>query len=618
MCGISGLLTGSDPAGSAALVQRMNAIVKHRGPDDEGATSVPLPRGTATLGHRRLSILDLSTLGRQPMARGRWTVSYNGEIYNSPSLRHDLESLGCRFTTTTDTETLLWALETWGLEATVKKLDGMFAFAATDGQALHLVRDRLGIKPLYYCRFRQGWAFASELKALTTLPGFNPHLSEAALDRYLCLGHVPSPLTIYDGAFKLPPGHILELTLEGGNPRRYWDPGDNRLTGLPGSFEDCVERLDELLNTSVKSQLMADVPLGSFLSGGIDSSLVSAIAQKQLGGSLRTFSIGFRNRDFDESIHAEAVARALGTHHTTRMMDESDMLDLVPTLHTIYDEPFADSSALPTLLLSQITREKVTVALSGDGGDELFRGYPRYDGYQQLQKFDRIPAALRRGIGDLLDRLGGNRGLGLRGRALAYRHREESFLIFLGIFHCARFRELRGYDYRDRNTRLHEACSRLDHLPFMEAGALLDQHLYLPDDILTKVDRASMKHSLEVRVPLLAHPVVEFANGLPEEFTYDGGRKKRILKTLLARYLDPKLWTRPKMGFGVPLAQWLRGPLREDLTSHLEPGFLREQGLFAPAFTQSLLANHLSGKKDDCYSLWTLYMFQKWWKARNT
>lgn len=617
MCGINGLITDPSHTEAHDLVRRMNAIQKHRGPDDEGLTSVRLPGFMITLGHTRLSILDLSLSGRQPMARGHWTVSYNGEIYNAPALRRELEAKGRRFTTTTDTEVLLWALETWELEETVRKLDGMFAFAASDGTSLWLVRDRLGIKPLHYARFSHGWAFASELKALTLLPGFDRRMSQTALDRYLCLGHVPNPLTIYEGAFKLPPGHILQLTMDGGIPRPYWDPVEDRKTDAPSTFESAVDRLDELLQTAVKSQLMSDVPLGAFLSGGIDSSLVSAIAQKHLGGSLKTFSIGFKDAEFDESGHAEAVARVLGTDHTSRIMDEGDLLELVPSLTGIYDEPFSDSSALPTLLLSRITREKVTVALSGDGGDELFRGYPRYDGYRRLLKYDLIPAPLRRWFGDTLDRLGGSGGLGLRGRAMAYRNREESFLIFLGIFHCARFRELRGYDYRERNSRLHEACARLDSSPFMEAGALLDQYLYLPDDILTKVDRASMHHALEVRVPLLSHHVVEFANGLASDFTYAEGMKKRILKSLLSRYLNPKFWERPKMGFGVPLAKWLRGPLRAELSTLLEPGFLREQGLFAPGFTQQLLNNHLSGKKDDCYSLWTLFMFQKWWKAHN-
>lgn len=614
MCGIGGWLTTNNHLDRAReTVTGMMSRLHHRGPDGSGLETVALGDDhSLVLGHTRLKILDLSPAGQQPMSRGRWSVSYNGEIYNAPVLQRELEDHGFVSTTNCDTEILCHALECWGLGPTLEKLEGMFAFAATDGERIVLARDRIGIKPLYWSLMNGDLVFASELKGLESMPGFTKTVDPLSLDQFLVLGYVPAPQSIYKHVHKLRPGHVLTMH-PGRAPdiRQWWSPLDPSTT--PDLTRDPVDQLEDILLNSLESHLASDVPVGAFLSGGIDSSLVCALIRQGLGRDLSTFSIGFDESAYDESAQARLVADHLGTDHHEDRLRIPDLLDRLDSVAGVYDEPFADSSCLPTLMLCESAQQQVTVALSGDGGDELFHGYPRYVSYDRLQKYDRIPGALRRLAGNTLDGLLGTSPLGRRGKAMSYVRREQSYGLFVGIFHIAEFCRIRGFDYEQRHGALSPDSRRIDHeTSFHDGGPLLDQILYLPDDILTKVDRASMRHSLEVRVPLLDHRVIEFANALPARFKRIGDDKKILLKRLLGRHLPERLWDRPKMGFGIPRADWLRGPLKKRLTTQLDPERLRSQGLLNANHVQQLVGEHLANRRDNSHWLWSLMTLQDW------
>lgn len=644
MCGLTGGWSRQRFGELQEALPRMTRALVHRGPDDDGHW-FEADAGIA-LGHRRLAIVDLSPAGHQPMvsASGRWVIAYNGEIYNHQDLRVELEASGKAppWQGHSDTETLLAAIEAWGVPAALQRSGGMFAFALWDREerALWLARDRFGEKPLYYGWNRGMFLFASELKALRAVPGFETAIDRQAVALYLRHNAIPAPFSIYRGISKLLPGHLLRLELaaleRGETPaaQAYWNAAEQAAAGMANPFDgsesEATDALETLLRDAVGRQMVADVPLGAFLSGGIDSSVVVAMMQAQSSRPVRTFSIGFKEASYNEAEHAAAVARHLATDHTELYVTPEDALGVIPRLPSIYDEPFADASQVPTTLVAQLARDHVTVALSGDGGDELFGGYNRYFLAARLwRRLETVPLALRklaaRGItavpvgawnalygaasplipararlsmaGDKLHKgagvLAARSGQDLyRGLISAW----EPGDLMHGIEESRRFgpaRDLRGGSLAEY-MMLEDACH------------------YMPDDNLVKVDRAAMSCSLETRVPLIDHRVFEFAWRLPLHYKIKGGTGKHILRELLYRHVPKSLIERPKMGFGVPIDSWLRGPLKEWASTLLAPDRLKNEGFFDPAPIARKWREHHSGVRNWQYHLWTILMFQAW------
>jgi asparagine synthase (glutamine-hydrolysing) len=627
MCGIAGAWYpgGNDETTLIALGHRLGNAIAHRGPDDSGAWADA--SAGLVLSHRRLSIVDLSPEGHQPMvsADGRWVIAFNGEIYDHGAIRHELAALGHRFRGHSDTEVLLAAIAQWGVEAALSRGNGMLAFAVWDRQerALWLARDRLGKKPLYYGRSDGRFVFGSELSALRALPGFRAEVDPDALALLLRFDYIPAPHCILRGVHKLPAGHLLRLdaaALRAGElpaPISWWSALDAQRTaiarGFEGSEPDALDQLDILLRDATALRMEADVPLGSFLSGGTDSSLVTALMQAQSTQPVRTFSIGFDNAVHDESEQAAAVAAHLGTAHTPLHVDGRAALDLVPELPRIFDEPFADSSQIPTTLLCRLTRQHVTVALSGDGGDELFFGYRRY---ARTLKND---ALLRRLPRAALARLAGDPGERARLGGLAALRAE---LATGGLQGQARLRvsQWRRPEAVVRGAkRLATAYDDPAALPGRghagDALMALDTACYLPEDILTKVDRASMSVALEARAPLLDWRVAEFAWSLPMAMKYRDGELKVLPKRLLERYLPRELVYRSKAGFGAPVGDWLRGPLRDWAEAQLSEQRLREEGHFEPAPIRAIWREFQAGERKWHTHLWGVLMFQAWREA---
>ena len=640
MCGIAGFL---GPAGStssadlAAIARAMGQAIAHRGPDDCGVWA-DAGRGLA-LAHQRLSIIDLSPQGHQPMTSpsGRFVMILNGEIYNYPQLRAELEQAGRApaWRGRSDTEVLLAACEAWGIEGALQRANGMFAIALADltDEQLVLVRDRMGEKPLYYGWQGRHFLFGSELKALRAHPQFEQRLETRALPSYIRFGYVPAPLSIYAGIHKLAPGTMLRVGLRerrSVTAQAYWQLPLPTGAGAP-TPQAAVERLHTLLRDAIKCRMHSDVPLGAFLSGGIDSSTVVALMQEQASRPVHTYSIGFREQSYDESAHARAVAAALGTEHRELYVSAADALAVVPLLPQLYDEPFADSSAIPTFLLSKLTRAHVTVALSGDGGDELFGGYVRYlRGRALLRLYRTAPRGLRAAAATVLDALSGQRWdrLSARGpRSLAVAITSDRLAKLAQVLPLSGHRELYARlvsQWPDPavvtgGTPSEPGLAENERL----AGSIgcpiswmmhIDQLTYLPDDILVKVDRASMAVALEARVPYLDHRVVEFAVSLPLDMKLRGGRGKWLLREILARYLDPRLTGRPKQGFGIPIAEWLRGPLREWAEELLSPRALAASGLLDPTPVRQVWEAHLAGRNYE-HRLWVILMLQAWLRA---
>ncbi len=603
----------------------MAATLAHRGPDGSGVWVDAA--GCLALGQRRLAVIDLSPQGAQPMvsACGGHVIAYNGEIYNHREIRVELESLGHAFRGHSDTEVLLAAIAQWGVEEAVKRCVGMFAFAAWDAAAreLHLVRDRLGIKPLYAGFAGDDLVFGSELKALTAHPGFDTALDPNALALYFRHNYIPAPHSIYSAAWKLRPGTIRTFRLADGGLRdmgetAYWSARAVWDAGLAAPFggteEEAADRLEAILTDAVGLRMIADVPLGAFLSGGIDSSAVAALMQKQSQRPVNTYSIGFAEREYDEAERAAAVARHLGTDHTELTCSPSDLLDVVPRIPEHWDEPFSDSSQVPTYMVCKLARKHVTVCLSGDGGDELFAGYERYAALKLWNRMTAIPGSLRLAAS-------------LLGPALGRDSRLASRLDCLGS------RDFRAfYKHLVSHTKHPERLVRSGREPTtvltdegedwralgdpVRAMQYWDLATYLPDDILAKVDRASMAVSLEVRVPLLDHRVVEFAASLPPAMRPVPPRGKRILRKVLYRHVPPELVDRPKMGFGVPIADWLRNELKEWAGDLLNPTAIRGQGLIDPCQVERWWNEHQSGKADRAYYLWDVLMLQAWLDQR--
>ncbi|RME33050.1 MAG: asparagine synthase (glutamine-hydrolyzing) [Gammaproteobacteria bacterium] len=643
MCGIAGFLQSSAALplqGQEAIVRTMRDALTHRGPDRGGDWCDPAA-GIA-LGHRRLAILDLSSAGDQPMvsADGRYVLAFNGEIYNHHELRGELEAAGHRFRGHSDTESLLEGIAAWGLVPTLQRSRGMFALALWDRRErrLSLARDRFGEKPLYYAVNGSAFIFASELKALHRHPDFRPELDRDALCLYLRHNYVPQPFSIYRGVAQVPPGCLLSRDASGRQtgPDPWWSLSATVMEAMEhpwrGSEAEAVEALEALLDEVVAERLEADVPLGALLSGGIDSSLVTALMQRRAGEPVRTFSVGYADRIYDEAPHAARVAAHLDTRHTELTVTPEEALALIPDLPQIYDEPFADASQIPTTLISRLTRRRVTVALTGDGGDELFGGYNRYFWALRLQRAAAVPAPLRRAAGAairllppaLWDRLfamlspllPAHLRFSLPGDKL---HKLAGLLAFTDpadlyrrlISHWPQPEQLVIGGREPGLLREVEAG-----LPGKVSGArrmmYLDTAGYLPGDILTKVDRAAMSASLETRVPLLDHRLLAFAWSLPPELLIRGGQGKYLLRRVLHRHVPPALVERPKMGFAVPLEAWLRGPLRDWAEVLLDEGRLRREGIFEPGPIRRRWAEHLSGRRNWQYPLWGVLMFQAW------
>ena len=618
MCGLVGEL-GSGAPRSGTWLGRAVASLEHRGPDDSG-TWVDLEAGIQ-LGHRRLAILDLSPLGHQPMvsASGRYVLAFNGEIYDHRSLRRDLEGLGARFRGTSDTEVLLQGIERWGLRATLERANGMFALALWDRQdrVLGLARDRLGEKPLFLQQGR-GWTrFASELKALRADGAPAPSIDRGALSLYLRFGFVPAPYAIHEGVGKVRPGTIRWLGKTLDREEVYWEVPALGSEPVPDDAED---QLAELLADSVALRMDADVPVGAFLSGGIDSSLIVAL-MAATGATVHTFTIGFEQAGFDESVHARAVAEHLGTDHTELRITGADAMAVVPRLATMFDEPFADQSAIPTFLVAELARRHVTVALSGDGGDELFGGYTRYRRLQVGAPLAILPAAGARVLARSSARLGAAvpraRGpartlerVGLGIEAGGTRGLYQSLLSL-----WERPSEVVGVDEPSTIfTDIEQWPLRRD-LVRRAMGA--DLVSYLPDDILAKVDRTSMAVGLEARVPLLDPRVVAWSRRWARPAVADASQMKAPLRRILATHVPRQLWDRPKMGFGAPVGAWLRGPLRSWAEELLAPEALAADGLIDPVLVRARWAAHLDGSVDQSYPLWAVISFQAWrqkWK----
>jgi asparagine synthase (glutamine-hydrolysing) len=642
MCGIAGYWRAGKPPDGATL-KAMTDAIRTRGPDADGQW-LDATNGVA-LGHRRLAILDLTPAGAQPMMShcGRYVIAFNGEVYNFAALRNELEraDVALAWRGHSDTEVMLAAIAAWGLEAALKKFVGMFAFALWDRETrtLSLARDRLGEKPLYYGWQGETLLFGSELKALKAHPAFNATIDRNALTLYLRHNVIPAPYSIYQGIHKLPPGTFLQLHTgqKDAQPVAYWSARHVAETGqrnlFRGSDAEAVAELERLLSQAVGGQMVADVPLGAFLSGGIDSTTIVALMQAQSPRPIKTFTIGFNEAGYNEAEHAHAVARHLGTEHTELYVTPQDAMDVIPRLATMYDEPFADSSQIPTFLVSQLARSHVTVSLSGDGGDELFGGYNRYvwgrniwrrigwmpSGLRKLaahaipglspQTWDKLfhlagpilPTSLRvRLPGDKLHKLAG---------ILDAATQEEIYRRLVSIWPQPTDVVIQGHEPDTALTRTH-AMPLLDD--FTQRMMYLDQVSYLPDDILVKVDRAAMGVSLETRVPLLDHRVVEFAWQLPLSLKIRAGQGKWPLRQVLYKYVPQALVERPKMGFGVPLDVWLRGPLKDWAENLLDEARLQRECYFNPAPIREKWQEHLSGKRNWQPHLWTILMFQAW------
>jgi asparagine synthase (glutamine-hydrolysing) len=626
MCGLTGFLGGRQSADEMrATVRAMSDAIVHRGPDDSGEW-LDADHGIA-LGFRRLAIVDLSEAGHQPMtsASGRFVMLFNGEVYNYEAIRRELTEAGRApaFRGHSDTEVMLAAFEAWGIEAAVPRFVGMFGIAVWDRteRVLHLVRDRMGVKPMYYGFVGDTFLFGSELKALRRHRDFNAAVDSAAVAAYLRYLYVPAPLSIYAGIHKQVPGTILTLR-EGSREittRTYWSAAEVAEQGVANRFRgtetDAADALDALLRDAVALRMVADVPLGVFLSGGVDSSLVTALMQAQTSQPVKTFTIGFEEGAYDEAKYAAAIAKHLGTAHTELYVTPADAMNVIPSLPSMYDEPFADSSQIPTFLVSKMARRHVTVSLSGEGGDEVFGGYRRYfEGQRVLRTFRRVPSPLRRLLGRTITamppalwhqllRREPQAGAQMQklGRVLAARNLDD--LYFELMTHWRDVVPSAPNTPRPAIPHLADPVERM---------MLLDQLTYLPDDILAKVDRASMAASLEAREPLLDHRVIEFAWTLPLSMKVQGGQGKQILRRVLDRYVPRPMIERPKMGFKVPIHAWMTGPLRDWAEDLLSERKLRDTGLLDVPKIRNVWTQALGGKDAWHDHLWAVLMLQAW------
>lgn len=623
MCGICGFVTSKII--TLEQLKKMNDTMYHRGPDDSGEEIYPAAGGYIVgLAQRRLAILDLSPMGHQPMHSldKRVSVIFNGEIYNFQELREELSDYP--FCSSCDTEVIIAAYLKWGIKC-VERFNGMFAIALFDRetQEIYLIRDRIGKKPLYYWVKSGSLVFASELKPILTCPGFEKTIRTEILPRYLHQQYICAPDTIFENVYKLEPGAILQFTAGQIKTWKYWDVKDvyqQQKKNLVTDYVEAKEELKALLNRSVAMRMIADVPLGTFLSGGYDSSLITAIAQSQSEQPIKTYSIGFFEEKYNEARYAKEVAEYLGTNHTEMYIDEKEMLSMVDSIPKYYDEPFADSSQIPSMLVAELARKDVTVVLSGDGGDEFFCGYNIYDKVKQAQKLDMLGA-----ITYQLCNMPGIKRANLMKRlpfsvnVIASNRDKETKTQFGGSYHIANmaFDMVNG----DAIPFVYPMESKYQEKNWQERRMLLDMDTYLPGDILCKVDRASMKYSLEARCPFLDKDVMEYSYRLPHAFKYNGKMKKRILQDISYDYIPQELLDRPKVGFAVPLDKWLSGPLKERLLDMSNHKFLVEQGIFNPDVIEQMVDNYIKAndnlllRKKYYKLLWPYLVFQEWYAA---
>lgn len=628
MCGICGFIRRREV--SPKQLKQMNDTMYHRGPDDSGEEIYGMKGGYQVgFAQRRLSIMDLSELGHQPMHSPdqRVSVVYNGEIYNFKELREELADYP--FRSDCDTEVIIAAYLAWGISC-VERFNGMFAIALYDrkDETVYLIRDRIGKKPLYYWYQDEELVFASELKPIMACPDFPAEIDRGVLSRFLYQKYINAPESIYRNVYKLEPGAILSF--QGGQIKtwKYWSVSEvyRQAAANPvSSYEEAKEQLKALLMRAVSLRMIADVPLGSFLSGGYDSSLVTAIAQEVSASPVKTFSIGFHEEKYNEAGYARAVAEYLGTDHTERIIDEKDILSLVESIPKYYDEPFSDSSQIPTMLVSALARERVTVALSGDGGDEFFCGYNQYEKVAQAQKLDPAGAAVH-GLCSLpgVSKLQIEKRLPFKVRVIAGNRERETKTQFGAGNYPAMARAMVGeLPPGTRTLPVHYPVeSSYGVKDWQIRRMLLDMDTYLPGDILCKVDRASMKYSLEARCPILDADVMAFSYRIPHAYKYAAGDKKHILKEIAYDYIPKELLDRPKVGFGVPLDKWLRGPLKERLLSYADPALLKRQNLFDISYLQKTIERYLeTGDKGPAtgenYSglIWSFFVFQQWYET---
>lgn len=639
MCGIAGILARTGETVAPGRVEQMVSRLRHRGPDASG-TWIDSDN-TVGLGHARLSILDLSQLGAQPMksCSGRYVITYNGEIYNCYELRQELQSAGFRFRGHSDTEIMLAAFERWGIRGALPRLRGMFAFAVWDDsdKKLWLARDRIGIKPLYYTETGTDFIFASELRAIRSGSNSPLKISQEGLSAYLRYGYIPGSLSIFSNVKKLQPGMVLVVGRHGtAHQEAYWNLDDVAQEGLqnpiPGDEADAVVELEARLRKAVREHMVADVPIGAFLSGGIDSSTVTALMQAESNRKINTFSVGFHEKAYNEADHAAAVARHLGTSHTELYVSDVDIIDVIPHIPDIYDEPFADVSQIPTYLVSQLARQSVTVALSGDGGDELFGGYNRYLFVAKFwNRLRHLPLSARKVLASALERVRPNRWDALFAAVYAVAPRfslpslpAQKALKVAALLKAGSIEELQQSIVSQWATPHHVLRDGTFNAPVEKANALAkagnavsqqmlwDMHNYLVDDILTKLDRASMHVGLEARVPLLDHSLVEFAWRIPFGQKIRNGESKWILRRVLERFVPRAIFDRPKMGFAIPIDEWLRGALRDLAEPYLNRAHIEKSGYLDPDVVCKTWEQHLSGRVNRGGALWTVLMFEIW------
>ena len=651
MCGISGFYSKTSSTFNNAIL-KMNLAIFHRGPDSNNIWQDQ--NSGIVFGHQRLSIIDLSIAGNQPMISnsGRFILTYNGEIYNHLEIRRDLKKINSniKWKSNTDTETLLEALEFWGIEKTLSKINGMFAFGIWDKKtrSLILARDRIGEKPLYFGWQGKGdnkvFLFGSELKALKAHPEFSGEIYRDAIALQLRHNCIPDPYSIYKDIYKLLPGHYLQLKENDlkknllPTPKAYWSLTESAIYGNSNQLTlgetDIQRELEKYLKDSVKQQMISDVPLGAFLSGGIDSSTIVALMQSQSNHPIKTFTIGFSENNFNEAEYAKKIAKHLGTDHTELYVSSKAAMEVIPKLPTIYDEPFSDSSQIPTFLVSQLAKQHVKVALSGDGGDELFCGYNRYIlTNNRSKKFNLIPSSVRKilayGIksispnnwNELFKLIPGlkqydNYGHKMHKGASALEAKTLSNLYYIL---CSQWQNPTEtvINSKEPGTLLTNFKPELKGLNNQQEMMALDLITYLPNDILVKVDRAAMASSLETRVPFLNHKLIEYVWKIPHSLKLKNGDAKWILKQILNQYVPKNLTERPKMGFGVPLGSWLRGPLKDWAENLLNEKRLIQEGYFNPKLIRAKWSEHLSNKKNWQHDLWNILMFQAWIDANN-
>ncbi|MFZ5986174.1 MAG: asparagine synthase (glutamine-hydrolyzing) [Bacillota bacterium] len=620
MCGICGFVTAKNIEEENLI--KMNNTMIHRGPNDSGVFLDVVNGMNIGLAHRRLSILDLSPMGHQPMFSddSNIVIVFNGEIYNFKDLRLELENKGYKFKSNCDTEVIIYSYKEWGLNC-FNKFNGMFALTILDKQkeTIYLARDRMGKKPLYYYYDDGDFVFSSELKGILNYKYFKKEIDSESIYKYLIYQYIPTPRSIYKNVFKLYQGSYLEFDLKRHEikQKEYWSILDiycNSRFEKDLSEKEYLDQIEKLLKSSIEYRMISDVPLGAFLSGGIDSSLIVSIMKSISNSSVKTFSIGFTEEEYNEASYAKAIAEYIGTDHHEMYVSPKDVFNAIPLLTEYYDEPFADSSALPTLLVSNMAKQHVTVTLSGDAGDELFCGYTRYDFFNKTQKLYKLPYLIRKPLFELIGKVM-NKELGVQRftqKNLSSLYRETVNICSESLVRKMLIRN----DYNSRfdlfDRTFEESYKSKNNS--LESIMLVDIRTYILDDILTKLDRASMAVSLESRVPFLDYRLVEFSQKVPSDIKFKNSILKYPLKTLLGKYVPPKLFERPKKGFGIPIGQWLRNDLSYLITEYFKPNEIRQQGIFNDKSINNILREHMEGRKDYTPIIWSLLMFQMWFK----